>query len=171
MEQRALIRINRIKEIFEEIFQAKYGISLKDSNIGRIILKTDTFTRGMSDEDYPLCYVTFNDEYSVRITLYKNLSPMAEMHIKDKGDKIDYNGEELKKEIANILKVDEIGDIFTYSLDDEYRKIIIWEVDFILNRDELENFDIDKQFRDVEKRIKLYEERVIKDEDEQETEK
>lgn len=159
MAQRYLDREKRIREIMKDIFKLKYGVDMEESELGKLIMNSYSFmTDDQIDYDKLLYNISFNDKDSVRIDFVKNdiMNGVAKIIIESKGDEIDYNNDEFKTEIANAIGVDEVHISGWSRVDENHIAIKINAVEYVVNTDKLEDFDFDKEYKDIQAKAEAY---------------
>lgn len=159
MAQRYLDREKRIREIMKDIFKLKYGVDMEESELGKLIMNSYSFmTDDQIDYDKLLYNISFNDKDSVRIDFVKNdiMNGVAKIIIESKGDEIDYNNDEFKTEIANAIGVDEVHISGWSRVDENHIAIKINAVEYVVDTDKLEDFDFDKEYKDIQAKAEAY---------------
>lgn len=159
MAQRYLDREKRIREIMKDIFKLKYGVDMEESELGKLIMNSYSFmTDDQIDYDKLLYNISFNDKDSVRIDFVKNdiMNGVAKIIIESKGDEIDYNNDEFKTEIANAIGVDEVHISGWSRVDENHIAIKIYAVEYVVDTDKLEDFDFDKEYKDIQAKAEAY---------------
>lgn len=159
MAQRYLDREKRIREIMKDIFKLKYGVDMEESELGKLIMNSYSFmTDDQIDYDKLLYNISFNDKDSVRIDFVKNdiMNGVAKIIIEAKGDEIDYNNDEFKTEIANAIGVDEVHISGWSRVDENHIAIKINAVEYVVDTDKLEDFDFDKEYKDIQAKAEAY---------------
>lgn len=159
MAQRYLDREKRIREIMKDIFKLKYGVDMEESELGKLIMNSYSFmTDDQIDYDKLLYNISFNDKDSVRIDFVKNdiMNGVAKIIIESKGDEIDYNNDEFKTEIANAIGVDEVHISGWSRVDEDHIAIEISAVEYVVDTDKLEDFDFDKEYKDIQAKAEAY---------------
>ena len=159
MAQRYLDREKRIREIMKDIFKLKYGVDMEESELGKLIMNSYSFmTDDQIDYDKLLYNISFNDKDSVRIDFVKNdiMNGVAKIIIEAKGYEIDYNNDEFKTEIANAIGVDEVHISGWSRVDENHIAIKINAVEYVVDTDKLEDFDFDKEYKDIQAKAEAY---------------
>lgn len=159
MAQRYLDREKRIREIMKDIFKLKYGVDMEESELGKLIMNSYSFmTDDQIDYDKLLYNISFNDKDSVRIDFVKNdiMNGVAKIIIESKGDEIDYNNDEFKTEIANAIGVDGVHISGWSRVDENHIAIEINAVEYVVDTDKLEDFDFDKEYKDIQAKAEAY---------------
>ena len=159
MAQRYLDREKRIREIMKDILKLKYGVDMEESELGKLIMNSYSFmTDDQIDYDKLLYNISFNDKDSVRIDFVKNdiMNGVAKIIIEAKGDEIDYNNDEFKTEIANAIGVDEVHISGWSRVDENHIAIKINAVEYVVDTDKLEDFDFDKEYKDIQAKAEAY---------------
>lgn len=159
MAQRYLDREKRIREIMKDIFKLKYGVDMEESELGKLIMNSYSFmTEDQIDYDKLLYNISFNDKDSVRIDFVKNdiMNGVAKIIIESKGDEIDYNNDEFKTKIANAIGVDEVHISGWSRVDENHIAIKINAVEYVVDTDKLEDFDFDKEYKDIQAKAEAY---------------
>lgn len=159
MAQRYLDREKRIREIMKDIFKLKYGVDMEESELGKLIMNSYSFmTDDQIDYDKLLYNISFNDKDSVRIDFVKNdiMNGVAKIIIESKGDEIDYNNDEFKTKIANAIGVDEVHISGWSRVDENHIAIKINAVEYVVDTDKLEDFDFDKEYKDIQAKAEAY---------------
>ena len=157
MAQRYLDREKRIREIMKDIFKLKYGVDMEESELGKLIMNSYSFmTDDQIDYDKLLYNISFKD--SVRIDFVKNdiMNGVAKIIIESKGDEIDYNNDEFKTKIANAIGVDEVHISGWSRVDENHIAIKINAVEYVVDTDKLEDFDFDKEYKDIQAKAEAY---------------
>lgn len=151
-----LSRTKRICKTIEEMFKAKYGVEMRNSNIGRLILKTQTFQSTITNFPNHVCDIEVYDDNTVQVFLSNLYSPLFQ--IRDTEKRIEYyKSKDFRKEMARKMGGEYLsGDIDIYleaDIRQDYSNITVSvdEVSVLLNRDNLPNLDVDKLFRIFEK--------------------
>lgn len=158
MAQRNLDREKRIREIMKDIFKLKYGVDMEESKLGKLIMNSYSFmTDDQIDFDKLLYNISFNDKDSVRIDFTDIINDVAKIIIESKGDEIDYNNnDEFKNEIANAIGVDEVHISGWSRVDKNHIAIKIYAVEYVVDTDKLEDFDCDKEYKDIQAKAEAY---------------
>ena len=84
------------------------------------------------------------------------MNGVAKIIIEAKGDEIDYNNDEFKTEIANAIGVDEVHISGWSRVDENHIAIKINAVEYVVDTDKLEDFDFDKEYKDIQAKAEAY---------------
>lgn len=158
MTERTLTRDKRIREIIKDVFKSKYGVEMKDSKLGRLILNSYTFmTYDEMDNDKPLYLynISFNDKDSLKIDFISDINGLTKVVVKSKDDICSID-DGLKEEIAKAIGVNEVENLSAFKVDDSHMLIEICSMTYILKNDELADFSIDEQYKNIQAKAKQY---------------